>query len=210
MRGRHRPQLLTWTRPWPAWPRLTRYGYTVAWLDCLARGARLGRSVVTSGDFAAVGDLPVKERRDPLAFSPVARLTAPGRLPAGPDQPLHGRPATRLGTARRPAGARARSSRSARSSIRWTASGTGTRVYGPGGFRQYQFVVPFGAEADAAPDPRADRRRARSVFRDRAEALRPRRRWLPVLPHAGLDARPRLPGPHAWPGRPAAPARRPE
>ncbi|MGH3305917.1 MAG: FAD-binding oxidoreductase, partial [Streptosporangiaceae bacterium] len=31
-----------------------RYGYTVAWLDCLARGRHLGRSVVTSGDFAAL------------------------------------------------------------------------------------------------------------------------------------------------------------
>src|SRR6266704_2467087 len=28
----------------------TSYGYTVAWSDSLARGARLGRSVVTSGD----------------------------------------------------------------------------------------------------------------------------------------------------------------
>ena len=35
-----------------------RYGYTVAWLDCLATGAALGRSVITSGDFAAPGDLP--------------------------------------------------------------------------------------------------------------------------------------------------------
>src|ERR1700685_1511145 len=34
------------------------YGYTVAWTDCLARGGSLGRSVITSGDFAAVSDLP--------------------------------------------------------------------------------------------------------------------------------------------------------
>ena len=34
-----------------------RFGYTVAWLDCLATGASLGRSVITSGDFAAAADL---------------------------------------------------------------------------------------------------------------------------------------------------------
>ena len=34
-----------------------RYGYTVAWTDCLARGGKLGLSVITSGDFAALGEL---------------------------------------------------------------------------------------------------------------------------------------------------------
>ncbi len=48
--------------------------YTVAWLDCLAKGTSLGRSVITSGDFAAVGDLPPKDRRTPLSFRPAARL----------------------------------------------------------------------------------------------------------------------------------------
>ena len=35
-----------------------RFGYTVAWSDSLARGRGLGRSVITSGDFAEPGDLP--------------------------------------------------------------------------------------------------------------------------------------------------------
>src|SRR6516165_2404998 len=48
------------------------YGYTVAWSDSLARGARLGRSVITSGDFAEPGDLP--GGADPFAFRPGARL----------------------------------------------------------------------------------------------------------------------------------------
>ena len=54
------------------------YGYTVAWSDCLARGGNLGRSVITSGDFAAVADLPAKSRGDRFAFSPGA-LAAPRR-----------------------------------------------------------------------------------------------------------------------------------
>src|SRR5580658_2488766 len=38
------------------------FDYTVAWTDCLATGSKLGRSVITSGNFAVVGDLPAKER----------------------------------------------------------------------------------------------------------------------------------------------------
>ena len=60
-----------------------RYGYTVAWLDCLARGASLGRSVITSGDFAKLADLGPKDRNDPLAFRPTARLGAPDIFPSG-------------------------------------------------------------------------------------------------------------------------------
>src|SRR5487761_1705371 len=44
------------------------YGYTVAWSDSLATGASLGRSVVTSGDFAELADLPAAARQDPFAF----------------------------------------------------------------------------------------------------------------------------------------------
>jgi decaprenylphospho-beta-D-ribofuranose 2-oxidase len=36
-----------------------RYRYTVAWTGSLARGRGLGRSIVTSGDFAEPADLPV-------------------------------------------------------------------------------------------------------------------------------------------------------
>ena len=43
-----------------------KYGYTVAWSDSTARGKALGRSVITSGDFAAVDDLPQAERSGPV------------------------------------------------------------------------------------------------------------------------------------------------
>src|SRR5215469_9709242 len=59
------------------------YGYTVAWSDSLARGARLGRSVVTSGDFAEPDDLAPGQRADPLAFRPGARLGVPAVFPPG-------------------------------------------------------------------------------------------------------------------------------
>ncbi len=46
---------------------------------------------MTSGDFAAVADLPVSDRRAHWHFRPAARLAGASRLPARPHQPVHGR-----------------------------------------------------------------------------------------------------------------------
>jgi decaprenylphospho-beta-D-ribofuranose 2-oxidase len=124
-----------------------RYGYTVAWLDCLASGAHLGRSVVTNGDFAAVGDLPVRDRREPLAFNPSARLRAPAVCPPG----LINRYTVALANEAWYRKAPRRREGEIQSIGTFFHPLDGIRnwntVYGPGGFRQYQFVVPFGAEA---------------------------------------------------------------
>lgn len=44
--------------------------YTVAWIDCLARGKNLGRGVLMRGHHARLEDLPVNLRRRPFAPSP--------------------------------------------------------------------------------------------------------------------------------------------
>src|SRR4051812_23761929 len=64
------------------------YRYSVAWIDCLARGRALGRSVLTRGDHAAVDELPAGDRRPEraLAFGPPERLAGP---PGGPPGMLH-------------------------------------------------------------------------------------------------------------------------
>jgi len=41
--------------------------YSVAWIDCLARGARLGRSIVFLGNHARISELPVADRATPFA-----------------------------------------------------------------------------------------------------------------------------------------------
>jgi decaprenylphospho-beta-D-ribofuranose 2-oxidase len=124
-----------------------KYGYTVAWSDSLARGTHLGRSIITSGDFAAPGDLSPKQRDTPFAFDPRARLAAPPAFPPG----LINRYTVRLANE-----AWYRKAPKSRNDELQTIGQffhpldgirNWNRVYGPGGFRQYQYVMPFGAEA---------------------------------------------------------------
>jgi decaprenylphospho-beta-D-ribofuranose 2-oxidase len=121
------------------------YAYTVAWSDDLATGKNLGRSIITSGDFAVISDLGEKQRQEPFRFDPRARLTAPSVFPPG----LMNRHSIRLANTAWYLKARNRKDELQTISqffhpldgIRdWN------RVYGPAGFRQYQYVLPFGAE----------------------------------------------------------------
>ncbi|MET9113445.1 FAD-binding oxidoreductase [Streptomyces longwoodensis] len=124
------------------------YRYSVAWIDLLARGAATGRAVLTRGDHAPVEALPAgsRARRDPLAFRP-------GRLPAAPRH-LPGGLLTR-----RSVGAfnelwYRRAPRLRRGELQTIAAffhpldgvPHWNRIYGRGGFVQYQFVVGYGQE----------------------------------------------------------------
>ncbi len=124
-----------------------KYGYTVAWSDDLAAGESLGRSIITSGDFADPGDLSDRQRADRFAFDPRARLAAPGAFPPG----LMNRHSIRLANAAWYAKAPRHRERELQTISQFFHPLDGirnwNRVYGPGGFRQYQYVVPFGAEA---------------------------------------------------------------
>jgi decaprenylphospho-beta-D-ribofuranose 2-oxidase len=57
-----------------------RYRYSVAWIDCLARGRALGRSVLMRGDHAPAGELPATIRR-PLELQTRRRKQVPCFLP---------------------------------------------------------------------------------------------------------------------------------
>jgi decaprenylphospho-beta-D-ribofuranose 2-oxidase len=59
-----------------------RYRYSVAWIDLMATGAAMGRSVLTQGRFALLDELPARTS-DPRAFDPHVRLAAPPWVPRG-------------------------------------------------------------------------------------------------------------------------------
>jgi decaprenylphospho-beta-D-ribofuranose 2-oxidase len=123
-----------------------KYPYTVAWIDCLATGRNLGRSVLTCGDFAKLDEVPSKVRRDPLKFSPMSLGTVPPVPVSGLLNKVTGRAFNEMWFRKAPVRKEG------------IIQGVGAffhpldgimewnRVYGPAGFLQWQFVVPFGAE----------------------------------------------------------------
>jgi len=123
------------------------HGYTVAWSDSLARGAQLGRSVVTSGDFADPDDLAPGERTDPLAFRPGARLGVPAVFPPGLINRHTVAAANEAWFRRAPRQRRGELQTIGKFFHPLDSVRDWNRVYGPGGLRQYQYVVPFGREA---------------------------------------------------------------
>jgi decaprenylphospho-beta-D-ribofuranose 2-oxidase len=121
------------------------YDYTVAWTDCLATGKSLGRSVITSGSFAAVDDLPARERGRPLAFKAAGLIGAPPVFPVGV---INRRTVAVLNEAYfRKAPRRRTGEIQTIGQFFHPLDGikNWNRVYGPAGFRQYQYVVPFEA-----------------------------------------------------------------
>jgi decaprenylphospho-beta-D-ribofuranose 2-oxidase len=55
----------------------SRYRYSVAWIDLLARGAHLGRSVLLQGRFAPAEAVEARQGRDLLAYRPPSLVPAP-------------------------------------------------------------------------------------------------------------------------------------
>ncbi len=123
-----------------------RYRYSVAWIDCLAPGRRLGRSVLLRGDHATVEDLPAVDRSGVLARPAGSRLAAPPWIPGGL--------VNRLSVAAFNEAYFRKAPRERHGAIEpidaffypLDAVRGWNRLYGPRGFLQYQLVVPFGQE----------------------------------------------------------------
>ncbi|GLF97687.1 FAD-binding oxidoreductase [Streptomyces yaizuensis] len=123
-----------------------RYRYSVAWIDLLARGRALGRSVLSRGDHAPLDALDARARRAPLAFRP-------GRLPAPPPYVPRGLlTRTTVGLFNEAWYRGAPRSRTGRLQSLTSffhpldAVPHWNRIYGRDGFVQYQFVVAHGQE----------------------------------------------------------------
>ncbi|MEE4541741.1 FAD-binding oxidoreductase [Streptomyces sp. V4-01] len=128
-----------------------RYRYSVAWIDLLARGAATGRAVLTRGDHAPLDALPERDRgaaarRDPLAFRPLRLPAAPRFVPEG----LLGRTAVGLFNEvwfrKAPRERRGRLQKLTSFFHPLDGVPEWNRIYGRGGFVQYQFAVGHGQE----------------------------------------------------------------
>ena len=122
-----------------------RYRYSVAWVDLVATGTSLGRSVLTRGDHATVADLAGDGRAldDPLGFHPPALAAVPSGVPNLLNR-LSVSAFNELWYRKAP-----RAHRGLESITGFfhplDMVGSWNRLYGASGFLQYQFVIPFEA-----------------------------------------------------------------
>lgn len=123
-----------------------RYRYSVAWVDLLARGAATGRAVLTRGDHAPLGALPARLRATPLAFRPRRLPAVPRFVPGGLLGPRSVGLFNEFWYRRAPREEHGRLR--SLSSFFHPLDGLPewNRIYGRGGFVQYQFVVGHGQE----------------------------------------------------------------
>ncbi|CAN5548735.1 FAD-binding oxidoreductase [soil metagenome] len=124
------------------------YDYSVAWIDLMAKGSAMGRSILDRGRFAMRDQLSERQQRDPLSFHFGTLATFPKGLPAS----LINRASVRAFNEvwYRKAPLRRRDDLQSISQFfhpldlvdRWN------RVYGPSGLLQWQCAVPAAATED--------------------------------------------------------------
>ena len=128
------------SRDWP---------YSVAWIDCLACGARLGRGVMTRGAFMERGTLPPRLASNPLRLARADKLQVPTDVPSA----LLNRVSIGIFNelyywhGRRRARAEARPVHFDRFFFPLDRIEAWNRLYGRRGFVQYQCVLPKGKSA---------------------------------------------------------------
>jgi decaprenylphospho-beta-D-ribofuranose 2-oxidase len=123
-----------------------KYRYSVAWVDCVAKGAHLGRSVLTRGNHATLDDLSPKDRAKGRVYSPRSLVPTPPWMPNGLLNQLSVRAFNELWFRKSP---KARRGEIQGITPFWFPLDGVTgwnRIYGSRGFLQYQYVVPYGAE----------------------------------------------------------------
>ena len=121
------------------------YDYSVAWIDLMAKGSAMGRSILGRGRFATVDQLSHRQQHDPLHFTSSTVATAPSLVPSGLINPLTVKAFNEAWYRKAP--------RVRRDQVmgiteffhpldlvdRWN------RLYGPAGLLQWQFVLPLSA-----------------------------------------------------------------
>ena len=123
-----------------------RYRYAVAWIDLMAKGRHLGRSILSRGDHARLDQLSDSDRRAPREYHagliasvpPIVPVSAMNRASIKVFNELWFRKAPKL---------RNNEIQSIPEYFHpLDMIGAWNRMYGPHGFVQYQILVPYGEE----------------------------------------------------------------
>ncbi|MGH3862124.1 FAD-binding protein [Actinokineospora sp.] len=124
------------------------YDYSMAWFDSISTDDKLGRAVFSRGSLATVDQLPKKLRANPLKFDAPQLLTLPNIFPNGLANKLTFRALGEAWYRKAPKQARGQIQNLTAFYHPLDLFGEWNRAYGPNGFLQYQFIIPFEADAD--------------------------------------------------------------
>ncbi len=121
------------------------YDYSVAWIDLMATGSAMGRSVLTRGRFASAEEAAPKIGADPYVYKAGELVSAPPFMPAGLLNKLSIRAFNELWFRKAPVERRDEIQSIPTFFHPLDMVRGWNRIYGPAGFLQWQFVVPFDA-----------------------------------------------------------------
>lgn len=116
--------------------------YSVAWVDCLARGKRLGRAVIMGGRHAEADELPISRRGAPYAVAAKRVFSVPFNAPGFALNPVSISAFNMLYYARHPNRAGVVTDYETYFYPLDTVEHW-NRMYGRAGFTQYQATLPF-------------------------------------------------------------------
>jgi decaprenylphospho-beta-D-ribofuranose 2-oxidase len=123
-----------------------RYRYAVAWIDPMAKGRHLGRSILSRGDHARLDQLDQTARRNPRAYEPKILASVPPVVPISLVNRLTAKVFNEIWFRKAPLYRTGEVQTIAQFFHPLDMVGAWNRVYGPRGFVQYQILVPFGQE----------------------------------------------------------------
>jgi decaprenylphospho-beta-D-ribofuranose 2-oxidase len=130
-----------------------QHRYSVAWLDMLAEGPKMGRGVISRADPLAVLEASPRHRSwsrgraYPPALSRGAAVDVPESFPPALLRPASVRAFNTINWRKSPRRERGRPLELAPYFFPLDVLGQWNRMYGPRGLIQYQFVIPAGQEA---------------------------------------------------------------